>query len=144
MSTKSAADFEWCVKLMETLKFNVGIASKQDIKRDYIFEDIFDYDENAILFTSHNGPPVIKIGSKIIHSNLMMEESEHVIRFRFRPKQKKLVIDMVRAGKSIVPPAFFQILFQQGHYEIDLQDNVTYFPFIQSVNKNAIEAHLIL
>ena len=100
MTTKSAADFEWCVKLMKTVKFNVGIASEH--KQGDL--NIVEYDKNAVFFTSYNGPPAIKIGSETIHSNFAMERSEHVIRFRFRPEQKKLVIDLVRVEKSIIRP----------------------------------------
>ena len=60
MSTKSAADFEWCVKLMGTLDFNVGIATKQKKQPSNVFE----YDQNAVFFTMYNNIPEIKIGSK--------------------------------------------------------------------------------
>ena len=137
MSTKSTADFEWCVKLMQTMHFNVGIASKH--KRES--SSICDYDQNAVLFSAHNVSKV-KIGSKTIHSNLLSAKPEDVIRFRFQPEQKKLVINLVRVEKSSI----FEILFQQERnvvYKIDLQDNVNYYAFIQSVGEDAIEAHLI-
>ena len=93
MSTKSAADFVWCVKLLGSADFNVGITSRYT----GIPPNIFGYDENAVLFSYNNGMPKIIIGSDTIYSNVTVGD---VIRFRFRPEQKKLVINLVRAYKS--------------------------------------------
>ena len=93
MSTKSATDFEWSLKLVGTANINVGIASQLIEKK----KDIFDYDQNAILYTTPAASNSnIKSGSKIIHSSLMKYKTGDIIRFRFQPHEKKLVIDLVR------------------------------------------------
>ena len=89
MSTKSSADFEWCVKLMQSY-FNVGIASKYTISES----KISDHDENAVFICSRDTLK-IKIGSETIYSNVTMKYPDNVIRFRFRPEQKKLDINLV-------------------------------------------------
>ena len=97
MSTQSGTDFEWSVKLIGTDYFYVGIASQ--LRREV--NDIFDYDRNTILYNStfNDGSgysPVIQIGSNLIHSHLTSHKTGDIIRFRFKPKAKKLVIDLVR------------------------------------------------
>ena len=96
MSTQSAMDFEWSVKLIgsggpfETGSFHVGIASV--IKTEE--SKIFSYDQNSVLYcTSHRD---IRVGSKKLHSNLTLHKDGDVIRFRFQPQTKKLLIDLVR------------------------------------------------
>ena len=96
MSTQSPTDFEWSVKLVGGWNFSVGIASQ--LKRDSQF--IQRYDQNAILYRSYEGPlPDIKIGSRVIHSNVTKHKTGDVIRFRFQPHAKKLIIDLVRTRK---------------------------------------------
>ena len=94
MSTHSPMDFEWSVKLIGGWDFSVGIASQ--LKREDLF--IADYDPNAILYCSYRGTlsPEIQVGSHIIHRNLTNPEIGAIIRFRFQPHAKKLVIDLVR------------------------------------------------
>ena len=88
MSTESATDFEWSVKLVGRSVMYVGIASqlKPELK------DIFEYDQNSILV---NSASEIKIGSNTINSSLTKYKTGDVIRFRFKPRVKKLVIDLV-------------------------------------------------
>ena len=92
MSTKSKTDFEWSVKLLGDRYFNVGIASQ--LKREN--SQITNYDQNAILYFSDIGSSVIFIGSNVIHENLPEHKTGDVIKFRFEPQRKKLVIDLVR------------------------------------------------
>ena len=98
MSTNSETDFEWSVKLIADLGFDVGIASKLKRENSYILEKnhISDYDQNAILYCSNFGPSVILIGSNVIHRNLPEQKTGDVIKFRFESQRKKLVIDLVR------------------------------------------------
>ena len=93
MATQSTRNYEWSVKLIGDTHFYVGIASK--LMPDSL---IYQTDENAILFFSNDGSPVIKIGSKTIHSNLTEQKTGDVIHFKFQPQTKKLVIEAVRAS----------------------------------------------
>ena len=91
MSTQSLVDFEWSVKLVGGPEFDVGVASQ--LKR----EDscIVDYDQNAIFY--HSGEEAdIWVGLDVIHDNLTKHQMGDIIRFRFQPHAKKLVIDLVR------------------------------------------------
>ena len=91
MSTKSATGFEWSVKLFGASYFNVGIASHLKEEGDFISE----YDQNAILYCSWlETSSCIKLGTNVIHSNLAKLKNEDVIRFRFKPHAKKLVINL--------------------------------------------------
>ena len=93
MSTESATDFEWSVKLIGSVGINVGIASQLKPKQ----LDIMEYDENAILYgTPHNMTHSIKAGSNLLHSGLPKYKTGDVIRFRFQPHLKKISIDLVR------------------------------------------------
>ena len=92
MSTQSATGFEWSVKLIGTSSFYVGIASKLEARDSYIQN----LDRNAIIYCSNADFSTIKIGSNTVHSNLTKHKNEDVIRFRFQPHAKKLVIDLVR------------------------------------------------
>ena len=96
MSTESETDFEWSVKLIgdnsKALKwFEVGIASQ--LKLD---EYIHNYDEEAILYFYDNDVTGIAIGPDDIHGDLPELKTGDVIRFRFQPQRKKLVIHLVR------------------------------------------------
>ena len=94
MSTQSPIDFEWSIKLVGGW-FCVGITSQLKRENKYIEE----YDENAIIYRSYEGhkfKPDIKIGSNIIYRDV--QESGSVIRFRFQPHAKKLLIDLVRTS----------------------------------------------
>ena len=137
MSTRSPIDFEWSVKLNGGWYFFVGIASQLKRKDSSIVY----YDENAILYRSYeSGKPDIQIGSLAIHENLTKYKIGDIIRFRFQPHAKKLLIDLVRIWKS----PWRNSRFKNGHYEIDLKDNVDYFPVIQSRwGGYTIEAHLV-
>ena len=103
MSTQSETDFEWSVKLIGTGYFHVGIASQlrraakysRSIHRREVF-DISLYDRNAIIYYSNINSPIIRIGLNTIHSDLTPQNFGDIIRFRFQPKAKKLVIDLVR------------------------------------------------
>ena len=125
MSTKSETDFEWSVKLFGGRYFSVGIASQFKP----VHKLIYSYDQNAIVYSSWNAD--IRVGRNPIHSNLMEHQSEDVIKFRFQPRTKKLLIDRTRISRTI------------GHYEVDLKDDVNYIPFVQSSDPVAREAHLI-
>jgi len=127
MSTKSETDFEWSVKLFGGPNFSVGIAS-QFTDNDLICF----YDQNAIMYSSYNAD--IRVGENPIHSNLMQHQSEDVIKFRFQPRTKKVLI--VRTRNS------FNWTLSIGRYEVDLKDDVNYYPFVQSSNPIAREAHL--
>ena len=92
MSTESATDFDWSVKIDGDTVFNIGIASQFKPESS----DIYDYDQNAIMIT--NDPSLsIKFGKKTIYSNLTEYKTGDIIRFRFQPNGKKLVIDSVRS-----------------------------------------------
>ena len=96
MSTKSETDFEWSVKINDYCCFAIGIASK--LKRAN--EWIEDYDQNAIFLSIDNDSQCILEGSIDVHANIKHNPtSGDVIRFRFEPQRKKLVIDLVRFEK---------------------------------------------
>ena len=91
MSTQSPTDFEWSVKIIGgTGCFGVGIAS--ELRRNY--GTIDEYDENAIFYWGCT-EPIIDKGMSTVHSDLEELESGDVIRFRFQPKRKKLLIELV-------------------------------------------------
>ena len=92
MSTQSATDFEWSVKCIG-IHFRVGIASQLKTTAQRF---IYDYDPNSILYYTNDDSPVIRVGSTVIHSNVPKRNIGDVIRFRFQPQAKKLLIDLVR------------------------------------------------
>ena len=92
MSTQSATDFEWSIKCIGTA-FRVGIASQLKSQNTFIF----DYDDKSILYYTNENSPLIRVGSTVIHSNLPRWTNGDVIRFRFQPRTKKLLIDLVRS-----------------------------------------------
>ena len=96
MSTRSATAFEWSVKLIGSRNFRVGISSL--LKAMEV--NISHYDQNAIFYSSWSG--TIEIGTNTVYSNLARQENEDVIRFRFQPNAKKLVIDLVRITKILL------------------------------------------
>ena len=89
MSTQYKIDFEWSVKLIHNAHFCVGIASM--IKPEVSL--IWDYDPNSVLYSTSGE---ICVGSEPLHSNLAKHKDGDVIRFRFQPQTKKLLIDLVR------------------------------------------------
>ena len=91
MSTQSPTDFEWSLKLIGGSHFCAGIAS--ELRREHSFID--EYDQNAILYCFSQIESEIGCGSSTVHPNLKKHESGDVIRFRFQPKRKKLLIDLV-------------------------------------------------
>ena len=95
MSTQSAVGFEWTIKLIgksRTTSFYVGIASM--IKPEA--SKIYSYDQNSVLYsTAYND---IRVGSTPLYSNLTQHKDGDVIRFRFQPQTKKLLIDLVRVN----------------------------------------------
>ena len=98
MSTESETDFEWSVKLigdnLALKRFEVGIASR--LKRG---EYIHNYDQDAILYYYDNDETGIAIGPDDISEDLYdiyKVKTGDVIRFRFQPQRKKLVIHLVR------------------------------------------------
>ena len=133
MSTKSETDFEWSVKLFGGPDFSVGIASKfrpfLSTVNTLNCNLIYTYDQNAIMYSSYNAD--IRVGENSIHANLMEHQSEDVIKFRFQPRTKKLLIDRTRNSRT------------NGQYEVDLNDDVNYYPFVQTSHHSAREAHLI-
>ena len=97
MSTQSPTDFEWSVRLVGGLRFCVGIASR--LKREDAW--MYTYDQNAIIYQSYKTAfPDIKTGSDVIHPDVTKYKTGDVIRFRFQPHAKKLLIDLVRTWKS--------------------------------------------
>jgi len=98
MSTQSKIGFEWSVKLFGTSSFYVGIASQVKTEESAYIPEMFIslYDQNAILYCTSGSSTAIKIGSTLVHSNLTKHRNEGVIRFRFQPDEKKLVINLVR------------------------------------------------
>ena len=100
MSTQSAFCFEWSVKCIGCrYRFCVGIASQ--LKRE-IEDVIINYDQNAIMVSVgyYIGSPRITRGNNTIHSNLTKHKTGDIIRFRFDPHAKKLLIDSVRILKG--------------------------------------------
>ena len=99
MSTQSAIGFEWSVKLIDigTASFFVGIASMIKTELSLILE----YDPNSVLYCT--GYRDIRVGSKKLHSNLTEHKDGDVIRFRFQPQTKKLLIDLVRLNLFSAP-----------------------------------------
>ena len=96
MSTQSAVGFEWTIKLIgasaNCMSFYVGMASMikpEDSK-------IYDYDQNSVLYSTNYRD--IRVGSKSLYSNLTPHKNGDVIRFRFQPQTKKLLIDLVRVN----------------------------------------------
>ena len=97
MSTESSTDFEWSVKLVGGWNFYVGIASQLKQRNEYIET----YDRNAILYRSYKDhKPDIQVGSHVIHPDVTKHKTGDVIRFRFQPHAKKLLIDLVRIWRS--------------------------------------------
>ena len=91
-STQSESDFEWSVKMFSTDPFfYVGIASKLE-SGSYII----DTDQNAILYYSNGDAPIIKSGGNTIHRIVGTQKTGDIIRFRFKPQTKKLLINLVR------------------------------------------------
>ena len=93
MSTQSAVGFEWSLKLIDGSfgsLFYVGIASKLKLENSWIYN----YDPNSILYSTHYRD--IRVGTNSIHSHLRSHKDGDVIRFRFQPQTKKLLIDLVR------------------------------------------------
>ena len=86
MSTESASDFEWSVKIVGAANVHVGIAS--ELKDNHT--EICNYDQNAILYSkSARVTSEIKIGSKTFYPGLTKHRNGDVIRFRFKPHEKK-------------------------------------------------------
>ena len=94
MSTQSTSGFEWSVKLIISGSpiFEVGIASHLKLEKDAV---LF-YDKNAILYCCLNGSSFISSRKNAKHSNLPQFKTGDVIRFRFQPLIKKLIIELVR------------------------------------------------
>ena len=92
MSTQSQTDFEWSVQIIADglcPSFYIGIASK--LQRNH--ETIDEYDENAILYC--NCSEDAGIYSSTACFDAKAHESGDVIRFRFQPQRKKLLINLV-------------------------------------------------
>ena len=90
MSTQSPLCFEWSVRCTGNM-FMVGIASQHERENKFIF----DYDKNAILLFTNGYSTMIKMGKEIMHSNLTEHKAGDIIRFRFQPHAKKLLIDSI-------------------------------------------------
>ena len=91
MSTQSTSDFEWSVKLIcgGNSYFDVGIASIFKLEN----AAIDNYDETAIFYCSKS---TIRSRKNTVHSNLPQLTTGDVIRFRFQPQTKNLIIELVR------------------------------------------------
>ena len=133
MHTRSDIDFEWSVKLIGAGSFYVGIATQLKLQSSVIYQ----YDQNSILYSTNYKD--IRIGSNTIHPNLTEHKNGDVIRYRFQPRSKKLLIDLVGPNICLTP----NLEIKNGHYEIDLQDDVYYFPVVQCRLSLGAEAHLI-
>ena len=94
MSTQSTCGFEWSVKIIsgDIPCFAVGIASHLELKN----EAIINYDETAILYCCNGDSSWIISRGNTVHSNLPLFKTGDVIRFRFQPPIKKLIIELVR------------------------------------------------
>ena len=94
MSSQSETVFKWSVKVLCDRGFRVGIASqlRQEV------EEIYGYDENAILYGTQKGVtnPGFTVGSNQIHSYPAKPKNGDVIHFRFQPKTNELVVRLVR------------------------------------------------
>ena len=97
MSTQSKTEFQWSVKLIGTSYFRVGIASQIDYAShlERSCDAIEDQDQNAIVYKSYGNESMIKVGTNTIHSDLGTQNDGDIIRFRFQPQSKKLLIDAV-------------------------------------------------
>ena len=133
MNTKSEFIFEWSVKCFGVRNFYVGIASLLQLPG----KNIYDHDENAIFFNASD--LTIKIGTRTIHSGLDRPSTGDVISFKFRPYLKNLEIHWVRVELNCSN----NLKFKNGKYKVDLQDDINYFAFFQSVAGEASEAHLV-
>ena len=94
MSTQSETVFEWSVNLLCNNGFRVGIASQLRQEAN----EIYGYDENAILYGTQKGAtnPGITVGSNQIHSYPAKPKDGDVVHFRFQPQTKKFVVRLVR------------------------------------------------
>ena len=98
MSTQSPTDIEWSVKLVGGWNFCVGITTQLNRENKYTEE----YDQNAILYRSYaRHQPDIQRGLQRIHKDVTTHQTGDVIRFRFQPHAKKLLIDLVRIWRSL-------------------------------------------
>ena len=99
MSTQSSTGFEWSVKLIGRFgrHFAVGIASRLMPETA-----IYSYDQEAILYYSGTGNSSsdIKRGSTSIYLCQRTPQSGDVVRFKFQPDTKKLIIYWVRKRVS--------------------------------------------
>ena len=91
MSTQSATGFEWSVRLIGTQRFSIGIASR--LEPDTA---IYSNDQEAILYYLGSSSSDIRRGSTTIYSLLGKSRSGDVVRFKFQPDAKKLIIYWVR------------------------------------------------
>ena len=77
----------------------------------------------------------INVGKKSIHSNLTEHKTGDVIRFRFQPQTKKLLIYLIRVNDAEI---------KDDHYEVDLQDNVNYFPVVQATGSRCAKEFILI
>ena len=123
MSTGSTTTFEWSVTLSGPC-FNVGIASQLTPEETHVSS----YDsENVIYYHADTPKSSIRSPSKF-YPNLRKYKAGDIIHFRFDPQRKKLVINAIRNVASAYQS---QLQFKDKH-EIELQDNINYFPYIRS------------
>ena len=94
MSTQSAVGFEWTIKLIggSGASFYVGIASVLKPEQS----NIYSYDQNSVLYSTYYRD--IRVGTTPLYSKLTRHKNGDVIRFRFQPQTKKLLIDLVRVN----------------------------------------------
>ena len=98
MSTQSPTDFEWSVKIINDGDFCVGIASELHRGEECYIDE---YDKHAITYWGCDEPGIF-CGAATVHSDLKEHESGDVIRFRFQPKRKKLLIYLVSFRKTVI------------------------------------------
>ena len=92
MSTKSAIGFEWSVKLIGRSHFVVGIASQPLPKSN---SQLLKTYQNAILYCSNEDRTIIFSKPRVLYPNQRQVNGD-VVRFKFQPQRKKLIIELVR------------------------------------------------
>jgi hypothetical protein len=114
MNSKSSNNVRWSIKLTDESNIYIGIASK--LQQDY--EWIEHYDENAIVLFPCDG--MIFTGQTKIRANIIKAKKGDEIHFRFQPKLKK-----------------FTISFKDEVHDVDIKEDVDYFPVIQGTISGA-------
>jgi hypothetical protein len=113
MNSKCSNNFRWSIRLADGIGIYIGIASKLRIN-----SSISDFDENSIFYAPHVGK--IRKGNTVIRRNIIKAKKGDEIHFRFQPKLKK-----------------FTISFKDEVHDVDIKEDVDYFPVIQGTISGA-------